>query len=184
MHQAAAIRTRHLSPPATAAPPSAAPPVSTYRSGTLVDVDGWRRWWQSRSAQQRWRRWAVREPALLGWTVDDLAHPVGSQRTDAMQAALVAMAQQGNGDAATTLLVQLRPGLIRLAPPRPLSLPGGGGRRAPRVLGPRRYHPLGPAPSGSDPACALGCGGGRPRLARCHRRGSGRVFRNALPTPA
>jgi DNA-directed RNA polymerase specialized sigma24 family protein len=52
---------------------------------------------------------------LLGWTVDDLAHPVGSQRTDAMQAALVAMAQQGNGDAATTLLVQLRPGLIRLA---------------------------------------------------------------------
>ena len=32
-----------------------------------------------------------------------------------MQAALVAMAQQGNGDAATTLLVQLRPGLIRLA---------------------------------------------------------------------
>lgn len=32
-----------------------------------------------------------------------------------MQAALVAMAQEGNGDAATTLLVQFRPGLIRLA---------------------------------------------------------------------
>ena len=82
--------------------------------GQLVDDEDWRRWWQSRSGQRRWHIWSVAEPALLGWTVDDLANPVGSARTDAMQAALVALAKQGNGEAATTLLVQLRPGLHRL----------------------------------------------------------------------
>ncbi len=82
---------------------------------TLVDVDGWWRWRTSRSGAQHWRRWALDEPALDGWSTADLASPQAAARTDAMQAALVGLAQDGEGEAATTLLVQLRPGLHRIA---------------------------------------------------------------------
>ncbi len=81
----------------------------------LVDVERWRRWRAGRSGTRCWREWSERHPALLGWSVPELASPASSLRTDSMQAALVALAQGGEGQAALTLLVQLRPGLGRLA---------------------------------------------------------------------
>lgn len=81
---------------------------------TLVNVEAWWRWRNSRSGIGTWRRWASTDPALLGWSTADLEAPQSSSRTDAMQAALVELAQRGEGDAVTTLLVQLRPGLHRI----------------------------------------------------------------------
>lgn len=75
----------------------------------------WRQWVVSPDGRRRRNRWAAADPALAGWTIDDLARPAASSRTDAMQAALIATAQAGDDRAATTLVVQLRPGLERLA---------------------------------------------------------------------
>jgi len=70
--------------------------------------------------------WARDHPALAGWCSDATSSgdsdghlppflaPVSSPRTDAMQAALVSLAQRGDDAAAMALLVQLRPGLVRL----------------------------------------------------------------------
>lgn len=80
----------------------------------LVDVEDWRRWRTSSAGRKRWHAWTTDWPVLRAWELDDLASPTGSPRTDAMQAALVGLSQRGEGLAATTLLVQLRPGLARL----------------------------------------------------------------------
>ncbi len=83
-------------------------------TGQLVDVGHWQQWLEGRRGTARWEQWSGDHPALQGWTTTDLIAPTGSERTDAMQAALVAVAQRGEGEAAHLLLVQLRPGLTRL----------------------------------------------------------------------
>jgi len=80
----------------------------------LVEVEAWRRWAVSRRGAERRRGWARRHRSLAGWGADELASPVSGHRTDRMQRDLVALAQSGDGEAALTLLVQFRPGLIRL----------------------------------------------------------------------
>jgi DNA-directed RNA polymerase specialized sigma24 family protein len=80
----------------------------------LVDVDEWRRWLTSRRGRDRWRAWAEPRPALRGWDISTLAEPRWSPLVDRLQRDLVALAQEGEGRAAITLLVQLRPGLYRL----------------------------------------------------------------------
>ncbi len=81
----------------------------------LVDVEWWGRWLNSRAGRRRWSIWAAEQPPLAGWQPAELLSPIGCGPTDAMQASLVAVAQGGDGDAAFVLLVQLRPGLHRLA---------------------------------------------------------------------
>ena len=83
-------------------------------TGQLVDVGRWGRWLEGRRGAARWEQWSTDHPTLRGWTTPDVVSPVGSGRTDAMQAALVALAQDGEGEAAQLLLVQMRPGLTRL----------------------------------------------------------------------
>ena len=80
----------------------------------LVDPDRLARWLEGPAGRRRLAAWAEGWPGLAGWSVADLIDPVGSPATDAMQAALVAVAQDGDGDAAVLLLVQLRPGLTRI----------------------------------------------------------------------
>ena len=75
----------------------------------------WLRWVRSPRGGRTLRRWAHDDPALDGWAVEDLVSPRCSDRTDAMQAALVRLAQAGDQAAASTLIVQLRPGLTRVA---------------------------------------------------------------------
>lgn len=75
----------------------------------------WLRWVRSPRGGRTLRRWAHDDPALDGWAVEDLASPRCGDRTDAMQAALVRLAQDGDQAAASTLIVQLRPGLTRVA---------------------------------------------------------------------
>lgn len=75
----------------------------------------WLRWVRSPRGGRTLRRWAADDPALAGWTVDELASPRCGERTDAMQAALVRLAQTGDQAAAGTLIVQLRPGLTGVA---------------------------------------------------------------------
>lgn len=83
-------------------------------SARLVDVDRWHRWLLGRRGVDAWRRWSQEHQTLEGWSPAELLWPHGSERTDGMQAALVALSQDGEGDAAHLLLVQLRPGLTRL----------------------------------------------------------------------
>ncbi|MGH1491041.1 MAG: hypothetical protein ACRBK7_16875 [Acidimicrobiales bacterium] len=80
----------------------------------LIDTADRRRWLASREGRRRWAQWSRTQPALLGWSTLDLLSPVGSARTDSMQAALVSVAQRGDGEAALLLLAQLRPGLTRI----------------------------------------------------------------------
>lgn len=101
--------------PSTPSPPSLPVRSDGGGTGSLVDVASWRRWFTSRRGHERWSGWADEHPELRSWSADELVSPVGSARTDAMQAALVALTQRAQGDAAITLLVQLRPGLYRLA---------------------------------------------------------------------
>ncbi len=75
----------------------------------------WLRWARSPRGGRTLRRWAADDPALARWTVDELVAPLCGSRTDAMQAALVRLAQAGDQAAASTLIVQLRPGLTRVA---------------------------------------------------------------------
>lgn len=97
-------------------------------SGRLVDLARWRAWVASRHGVGRMEQWAATHPGLVGWdqqrlvvvggtrSVLELEAPQASPRTDAMQAALVELAQHGDAEAAVTLLVNLRPGLGRLIP--------------------------------------------------------------------
>lgn len=93
----------------------------------LVDLVRWRRWYLSWRGANRMQGWADRHRALAGWyqpatagasgtgrQVSAFETPISSKRTDAMQAALVSLTQAGDADAAVALLVQLRPGLVRL----------------------------------------------------------------------
>lgn len=80
----------------------------------LVDVDGWTRWTQSRRGARCLAAWADSYPSLGGRSIPELTNPRRSPATDRLQRDLVALAQDGDGDAAVTLLVQLRPGLLRL----------------------------------------------------------------------
>jgi len=75
----------------------------------------WQHWALSVLGIETLARWALEDRALSGWSNEELVSPVGSGRTDTMQAALVSLAQGGSAEAGLTLLVQLRPGLIRLA---------------------------------------------------------------------
>jgi len=75
----------------------------------------WLRWVRSPRGGRTLRRWAGEDPALAGWTVEELAAPRCGERADAMQAALVRLAQAGDQAAASTLIVQLRPGLAGVA---------------------------------------------------------------------
>lgn len=77
-------------------------------------VREWEQWTASARAARALARWADEQPALVGWRRLDLRWPVSSGRTDAMQAALVALAQDGDEDAMRTLIVQLSPGLTGL----------------------------------------------------------------------
>lgn len=78
-------------------------------------VRTWETWAASLRGARTLRRWAMSAPALETWTMPDLRNPRSSARTDAMQAALVRLAQQSDSAAVTTLLVQFRPGLGSLA---------------------------------------------------------------------
>ncbi len=77
-------------------------------------VREWDRWAASPRATRTIRQWAEADPALTGWTPDQLRSPRSSARTDAMQGALVALAQRDQAAAVRTLMVQLRPGLVGL----------------------------------------------------------------------
>ena len=74
----------------------------------------WISWAGSARGRRRLQRWAASRPELAGWAVDDLRSPVGGPRTDAMQAVLVDLAQRGDDIAPLTLVVQLRPGVLRI----------------------------------------------------------------------
>ena len=78
-------------------------------------VHNWDRWAGTMQAARRLRRWALDEPALHGWALSELRQPQSSARTDAMQAALVRLSQDGDSNAVATLLTQLRPGLGSLS---------------------------------------------------------------------
>lgn len=78
-------------------------------------INDWQAWAPSRAGSRVRAQWAADTKALAGWTVSDLRQPLASPRTDAMQAALLHLAQNGDSAAATTLFVQLRPGLGSLA---------------------------------------------------------------------
>ena len=75
----------------------------------------WQAWRGGVRGGRDLRRWSRRAEALTGWAPDELDHPSWSPETDAMQAALVLLAQQGESMAAVILLHQLRPGLRRVA---------------------------------------------------------------------
>ncbi|MEM7273122.1 MAG: hypothetical protein AAF547_08595 [Actinomycetota bacterium] len=88
-----------------------------FPADRLVATDRWADWWDSPQGRVRRHRWAIIEPALVTWsteTADRVTSPRWSPATDAAQGALIALAQSGDGEAAVTLLVQLRPGLGRL----------------------------------------------------------------------
>lgn len=80
----------------------------------LVDPSERLGWLRSRQGERRLHRWAADHPALADWPPAELIAPVSSPSTDAMQAALVSIAQHGDGEAAVLLLAQLRPGLNRI----------------------------------------------------------------------
>lgn len=86
----------------------------------LVDVARWRRWLTSRRGTRRWQDWTERHPSLTGWEPIQVERPLWSPATDRRQHDLVALAQAGDDDAAVTLLVQLRPGLLGLVRRRQL----------------------------------------------------------------
>lgn len=92
----------------------------------LVDVEEWERWLTSRSGRRCWASWAGPRPALAGWPIDELADPRWSPAVDRLQHELVGLTQLGHGRAATTLLVQLRPGLGRLVRRQTLAGDTGG----------------------------------------------------------
>lgn len=78
-------------------------------------VNEWQMWARSRAGARVRAQWAAEASALEGWAVSELSQPLASPRTDAMQAALLGLAQDGDSAAVTTLFVQLRPGLGSLA---------------------------------------------------------------------
>ncbi len=108
----------------SAAPIELEPPSATTGAwGHFYPLDHgatrcWLQWANSRRGQhklQSWNDgWVAGGPDSRRWTNDDLVAPVGGSRTDWMQAQLVKQAQRGDGDAAVTLTMQLRPGLLRL----------------------------------------------------------------------
>lgn len=77
--------------------------------------DRWLTWAETPAGGRVVARWMERHDHLAGWCSAELANPVSGPRTDAMQATLVSLAQDGSAEAGITLLVQLRPGLMRLA---------------------------------------------------------------------
>ncbi len=77
-------------------------------------ADRWLAWAESPDGAQVLSRWSLRHTHLADWQPEELVTPVSGQCTDRMQAALVAMAQADSAAAGLTLLVQLRPGLVRL----------------------------------------------------------------------
>ena len=75
----------------------------------------WNQWAISIDGARTRRRWSEAHPTLKGWRVGELEQPQSSRRTDSMQAALVALAQNADEAAALTLLNQFRNGLAVLA---------------------------------------------------------------------
>jgi len=78
-------------------------------------ADRWLRWAETSGGGRVLTRWIDHHPHLADWTAKELTNPVSGPRTDAMQATLVKLAQNGSAEAGITLLIQLRPGLARLA---------------------------------------------------------------------
>ncbi len=78
-------------------------------------TDDWERWVRSRRGKAERARWADQYPTVRAWTAPQLAAPPGGPDTDALQAALVALAQDGDEGAVRTLVVQFRPALARLS---------------------------------------------------------------------
>ncbi len=78
-------------------------------------VRSWEIWMRSGKGARRLTAWAACDDALRGWSGAELRSPLASPRTDAMQAALVGLAQRADAYAVATLVVQMRPGLTTLA---------------------------------------------------------------------
>jgi len=78
-------------------------------------ADRWLDWARSPEGVAVMRQWVDHHPALADWPPEELVGPTSGPATDLMQAALVGLAQSGSAEAGLTLLVQLRPGLVRLA---------------------------------------------------------------------
>jgi DNA-directed RNA polymerase specialized sigma24 family protein len=78
-------------------------------------VPAWRQWADGPHGRRHRRRWAEWAPMSARWSAHDLAHPRSGPATNELQHVLVVDAQQSRVVAALTLLVQLRPGLVRLA---------------------------------------------------------------------
>ncbi len=85
------------------------PPLDT---GLVV---AWQQWADGPHGRRHRRRWVERAPLSARWSAHDLAHPRSGPATNELQQVLVVDAQQSRVAAALTLLVQLRPGLVRLA---------------------------------------------------------------------
>lgn len=88
---------------------------------SALDYDaeaGWLQWADSRKGAAKlhqWNQMFLEGPSGFSpWSSYELLSPRSGIRTDRMQAQLLALAQRGDGDAAVTLTVQLRPGLLRL----------------------------------------------------------------------
>ncbi len=98
---------------------SAADPLAVFwRQLPPLDatlVVAWRQWADGPHGRRHRRRWAERAPMSARWSAHDLAHPRSGPATNELQHVLVVEAQQSRVAAALTLLVQLRPGLVRLA---------------------------------------------------------------------
>jgi DNA-directed RNA polymerase specialized sigma24 family protein len=77
-------------------------------------VHEWDRWARSVRGAHTLSRWAIDDHALRGWSTSELSTPRSSPRTDAMQAALVRRAQDGERGAFLALVTQLRPGLTSI----------------------------------------------------------------------
>ncbi len=76
----------------------------------------WRRWTESADGARTLRQWSQHRE-LEGWTTNELCEPRqrNIRSVNDMQVQLVRLSQNGCSRALATLVVQLRPGLVRLA---------------------------------------------------------------------
>lgn len=78
-------------------------------------VDDWLLWARGPRGRGLVKGWLNSAEVSAVWTADQVARPVSGAETNRLQRVLVNEAQQGGEAAALTLLVQLRPGLSRVA---------------------------------------------------------------------
>jgi len=77
-------------------------------------TEQWDQWAASSRGARSLTRWQQEYAPLRLWDFEALRTPASCRATDEMQASLVGLAQSGDDNAASTLIVQLRPGLIAL----------------------------------------------------------------------